>query len=394
MLSAVLVLVAAMAPVPPQDWYTFAPEGKTFRVELPSKPDSTPVRTPTSPTGPLEITSALLKTSDGEYTFHASENRGKVNPATLEDGIRRFAADKQATLGVIKVIAVGGDAGREFEMTARPPTGLVRSKVRWVASGNYLLMLTAAGKPGGALPAGADRFLGSLKIGGANPAVASVDPPKPAASKPKRAEEADAEKDGDRVEIVGEDEAKPKSSEKKSSGPIRVTIGKVPKSAKAYPPEDLIDLKQSFTERSRDGFRDVGPAGSVLVGVRVTYIEHFGGPKIRSVQPIFRSGKNYYYGKIHGQFVPPYRTFIAKPGYAVGGLVTHTGLTLDGFGMVFMKVDGDGLDPTDSYKSPWIGDKEGGGPAEVFSNGGLVVGLQGKSKEEMNGLGLTTFKER
>jgi hypothetical protein len=257
-------------------------------------------------------------------------------------------------------------------------------------------MLTAAGKPGGALPGGSDRFLGSLRVGGANPAVAAVEPPhRPATTgQAKRTEFTDNEKDGDRVEIVGEDNEKTKSNDKKSSGPTRVTIGRAPKSAKAYPSEDLVDLKQSFAERNRDGFRDVGPEGSVLVGVRVTYIERFGGPKIRSVQPIFRSGKNYYAGKIHGQFVPPFKTFVAKPGYAVGGLVTHTGLTVDGFGIVYMKVDGDALDPTDSYKSAWIGDKEGGGPGEVFSNGALVVGLQGKSKEEVNGLGLTTLKER
>jgi hypothetical protein len=60
--------------------------------------------------------------------------------------------------------------------------------------------------------------------------------------------------------------------------------------------------------------------------------------------------------------------------------------------MVFMKVDGDHLDPEDTYNSPWIGDKKGGGPGEVTSTGGLVVGLQGRADREAKALGLTMLK--
>ena len=85
-------------------------------------------------------------------------------------------------------------------------------------------------------------------------------------------------------------------------------------------------------------------------------------------------------------------TVIAWSGYAVGGVVTHTGLTLDGFGVVYMKVDGDRLDPTDTYNSPWIGDKQGGGPGEVMSKGQIIVGIQGRARTEINALGLTALK--
>jgi hypothetical protein len=161
---------------------------------------------------------------------------------------------------------------------------------------------------------------------------------------------------------------------------------------KTYPAEDLQDLPRSYLERERNGFRDLGPAGSVLVGVRVSYIERFGGLKIRSVQPIYRLGGAYYQGRIYGEYVGPFATFVAAPGYAVGGLVTHTGLTVDGFGMVFMKVNGDHLEPDDTYNSPWIGDKKGGGPGGVTSQGDLVVGLQGRAEREVNALGLTILK--
>jgi hypothetical protein len=549
MLTMVLVLAVGIAPA---DWYTFAPEGKNFRIELPSKPDSSSTRPiPNAPGS--ELTVAQLKTSNGVFSIKVSENRGKVDPKTLDDGIRRFATDKKATLGAIKPVTAVGNPGREFEMTEPSGSGLVRSKTRWVASGNSLFMLMVAGTPGAQLPVDADRFLGSLKIGAVNTAVAARETPDAApvaepasgdtvtSTKPpftihfpeeaqtrdqttpgskgvtkqttysckvdgalfsivvtaepelvrkgaeksaldrsradymrvgrlKPANETRLETNGysgvefmtrapgldgkkfvesrvrfyvmdglivtlsavsapemplppeadaffrsfrpgettakdsapEKADVASDDEpkskadagadAKSKTAEKKSAAPSRVVISRMPRGAKPYPNEDLVNLQRSFVERERDGFRDVGPAGSVLVGVRVSYIERFGGPKVRSVQPIFRSGKNYYAGQIHGEVVGPVNMVVAKPGYAVGGLVTHTGLTLDGFGIVFMKVDGDRLDPTDSYKSPWIGDKQGGGPGEVTSRGGLVVGLQGRSGAEVNGLGLTTLK--
>jgi hypothetical protein len=184
----------------------------------------------------------------------------------------------------------------------------------------------------------------------------------------------------------------PKSSSKKSNAPVKVTIGRMPRNARPYADSDIENLSRSFAN-DRDGFRDLGSEGSVLVGVRVTYIERFGGPKVRSVQPIYRSDNNNHYpGLTYGEAIGPVFTVVARPGYAVGGLVTHTGLTVDGFGIVFMKVDGDRLDPSDTYNSPWIGDRKGGSPGEVMSKGGLIVGLQGKAKKELNGLGLTAKK--
>ncbi len=161
---------------------------------------------------------------------------------------------------------------------------------------------------------------------------------------------------------------------------------------KGYPPDRLDHLPAEFPGGNREVFREVGPAGSVLVGVRVSYIMRFGGPKISSVQPIFRSGRTLLEGERHGGLLGKETTAIAKPGYAVGALRTHTGLTVDGFEMVFMRIKGNRLDPTDSYNSPWLGDERGGSPGAVFSKGDMVVGLQGRAREEVNALGLITVK--
>lgn len=410
MLTTILVLAATALQ---QDWYTFEPETKNFRVQLPARPNSTSSRTLNRPSGQAQLTTAQLTTADATYSIQVTENRAPVDPNTLDDGMKQFAAANQSTLWAVTKVTVGGSPGRDFELTARSAQGQNRSKLRWVVSGRSLFMLRVAAKPGRELPNDTDRFLGSLEIGEAKVVVASrpetaAPAPSPAAAMPDRggaqaaappkAEQPAA--DDVTVEVVDsdEDKAKPatdapeKPAPKKSNGPTKLTISRIPKSAKNYPPESLNDLPHSFVQREREGFRDLGPAGSVLVGVRVSYIEHFGGPKISSVQPIYRSGKSHYLGRLYGEIRSPLVTAFAKPGYAVGGLITHTGLTVDGFRMVFMKMDGDHLDPNDTYNSPWLGDLQGGGPGEVMTKGGLIVGLQGRAGNEVNALGLTSLK--
>jgi hypothetical protein len=532
MLTTFLILAVGFAP---QDWYTFAPEGKTFRIDMPKQPNKTSGRSITTNGRKTQLTLAQLTTDNALYLFEVSENSGKIDPKTLDDGLRRTAADNKATIGPIKPIVVNGNPGRECEMIDRGAGGQVKSKVRWVAAGNTLFMITAAGKPGADLPADADRFLGSLKIGvapdvaggrpkteAAGDTVTSAKPPftiqLPAKAQtlnqslpgpkgatkqtnyfckvdgglynaqviaepesvPQGGEKAAIERskadylrsagvaptDESRLETNGfpgvefttkapgpdgkkmvesrvriyvmdgqfviltamspqdaplpasadaffksfrpgsqppapsgvatKDEAKPKAAtkaaERKTVAPAKITTTRIPKNAKSYPEEDLQDLTRTFLGKDRDGFRDVGPAGSVLVGVRVSYIEKFGGPKIGSVQPIFRSGKNLYEGRIHGDVRGPVLAFVAKADYAVGGLSMHTGLGVDGFRIIYMKTDGEHLDPNDSYNSPWIGDEKGGGPGEVMSKGNMIVGLQGRSEADINALGLTGLK--
>jgi hypothetical protein len=157
-------------------------------------------------------------------------------------------------------------------------------------------------------------------------------------------------------------------------------------------PDGLIDLPATFRGGDRDRFHDIAPSGGVLVGARVSYIMRAGGPKISSIQPIYRIGEKLVDGERQGGLLGEETTEVAKPGYAVGGINTHTGLTVDGFEMVFMKIDGDRLDSDDSYTSQWLGDEKGGSPRNVSSNGKIPVGLQGRAGKEVYGLGLIVEK--
>jgi len=145
--------------------------------------------------------------------------------------------------------------------------------------------------------------------------------------------------------------------------------------------------EQSGNERER--FRELAPAGGVLVGARVGYIDAFGGSKVGMIQPIFQAGTAYVAGKPHGKEIPPSIRVTARPGYAVGGINTRTGLLLDAFQFVFMKFRDGQLDPADSYASDWLGDPRGGGDGKASGEGKLVVGIHGRSNgREINMLGV------
>ncbi|RUL82930.1 hypothetical protein [Tautonia sociabilis] len=156
-------------------------------------------------------------------------------------------------------------------------------------------------------------------------------------------------------------------------------------------PEEL-----ATSQGDRLSFREVGPPGGLLVGARVGYVDAFGGGKVGAIRPIYRIGD---------RLVESRRSFgsrdiigagaaVARPGYAVGAIETKAGLLLDAFRFVFMRIDGDGLDPADWYRSDWLGDPGGGGPGAVSGDGKLVIGLIGLSNgREINALGLVVAEE-
>ncbi len=70
---------------------------------------------------------------------------------------------------------------------------------------------------------------------------------------------------------------------------------------------------------------------------------------------------------------------LAKPGYAVGAIVAKSGDLIDGFHVIFMRVDGASLNPADSYKSEWLGSAGGGADLTVAGDGRPVIGIYGST---------------
>jgi hypothetical protein len=138
-------------------------------------------------------------------------------------------------------------------------------------------------------------------------------------------------------------------------------------------------------------FRDIAPAGGVLVGARVGYVDSFGGPKVGSIRPIYQIGSKYVEGELGGNPAAALgeARAVAKPGYIVAGINYRAGLLVDAVQLVFGRVKAGKVDLRDSYLSPWLGDPNGGTLMYVSGEGRFIAGVLGRSNgREINAIGL------
>lgn len=144
-------------------------------------------------------------------------------------------------------------------------------------------------------------------------------------------------------------------------------------------------------------FREEQPQGGLLVGFNIGYGGL--GNSIITVQGIYqgkgKDGKDKdVFGQLHGTDTRKATKDRAKPGYAVGAISVKGGLWVDGFSITYMKVDGDKLDPTDTYDSPWYGNAANPNDLNLISGDGApAIGLIGRQgRRDLNALGLL-FKQ-
>lgn len=134
---------------------------------------------------------------------------------------------------------------------------------------------------------------------------------------------------------------------------------------------------------------DLGKAPSLLIGLRVTIV---GNPSItKSAQAVLLTNGVRADGTVYGDPVPPVKEVVAKPGYAVGGLIssgTDGTARMRGFKLIFMRIAGTSLDPRDAYESPWIGDKGAGAEVKLAGDGSYVVGIHVRSATDLDAFGL------
>ena len=135
-------------------------------------------------------------------------------------------------------------------------------------------------------------------------------------------------------------------------------------------------------------FIDLAEARSALVGFKCTLFEYAAKPCIKSIQPIYQGAKGPpVESRSYGQPTGVAKSILAKPGYAVGGIVARGGDKIDGFKVLFMKVTVEGLDTKDKYESEWVGGT-GGFEVTLGGKGRPVVGLHGVSGDDLESFGL------
>ena len=137
-------------------------------------------------------------------------------------------------------------------------------------------------------------------------------------------------------------------------------------------------------------FADKGDGTGVLVGLEYGLMTWAGHPIVKAVRPVFRTPEGPKAGEWHGQ-TGGYRAVLARPGYAVGGMTTRSGMRVDGFQLTFMRVRGGRLDPKDSYQGPWVGGR-GGELAEHGGTGNPIIGVHGRHGSDLDALGLVELK--
>jgi hypothetical protein len=133
-------------------------------------------------------------------------------------------------------------------------------------------------------------------------------------------------------------------------------------------------------------FDEVGPPGTRLVGFHLV-----DGGAINVLQPIYRGPGGAVAGVSHGGNPGTAVDVVAKDGYAVGAVVVRSGDWIDALRVVFMRVRGKRLDPSDSYESPWYGGS-GGGETKLGGDGSPVVGVFGASGDFIDSIGLNLEK--
>jgi hypothetical protein len=196
------------------------------------------------------------------------------------------------------------------------------------------------------------------------------------------------------IEIPAENERKPESQRNNTS--IYKTI--------RYAIEHRgVRRTRSIGNDSGGAFEALNGEGGILVAIKLTAVK-FGrngeSRAVASLQPEFVTSRGYAKGQVYGTPQETGLRFLAKAGYAVGAIKINstpagagTKSRIVGIRVTFMRIDGQRLNPKDSYTSstfPLDYSVPRGAP-ELGGNGNLVVGLSGSASDEgLHSLGLLT----
>jgi hypothetical protein len=134
-------------------------------------------------------------------------------------------------------------------------------------------------------------------------------------------------------------------------------------------------------------FRDIVPADRKLLGFGVV-CDH---EVIRGIRPLYGTTREAQ-GKLYGTETGEVTSIVAKSGYAVGAISASTGSAVDGFSIIFMRIDGDRLDPGKCYASDWIGG-HGGTETKIGGSGQPVVGIHGAVGGRLDSIGLILARD-
>jgi hypothetical protein len=151
-----------------------------------------------------------------------------------------------------------------------------------------------------------------------------------------------------------------------------------------YRSQDII-ASEIRGEKTGTKFKDTSPAGGILIGLRLG-VEN---ESIMNIRPIYQVGSKCSYGERHGPDGGQKYEVVAKPGYALAGIIiTVSGFSVNSLQAIFLRVKTNGeLDMADRYTSDVVG-AEIGIKRRVYAETRPVAEIFGFTQSSLTSIGL------
>jgi hypothetical protein len=193
----------------------------------------------------------------------------------------------------------------------------------------------------------------------------------------------------------GKEKAKPEAGTAASSvhatGKLDQAIAE--KIAAAVKAQSYTKTISSSVERGQKGWVEALPEGAVLVGFE--FMQPNGKTSgIRSLRPYYMTSQAVLAGKDRGKMETVTEKVLARPGFAVAGLLSSGGKSA--LQVIFMKLDPQtgtfDTNPNNVYKSQWFGAKSREKPVQIGGEGHLVIGIYGETGSDCDSIGLVEMQ--
>lgn len=131
----------------------------------------------------------------------------------------------------------------------------------------------------------------------------------------------------------------------------------------------------SFGEK----WTDIPEQGGILTGLDIGLNPNDGS--LITVQAYYTTQRGEVAGKLFGVATPVATKLRAKPGYAIGAMTMREGYGIGGIVVKFMQMQGDTLNPAQSYDSEYVGGRLGDNE-DLDVSGEPIVGIHGCLKRD------------
>jgi hypothetical protein len=130
-------------------------------------------------------------------------------------------------------------------------------------------------------------------------------------------------------------------------------------------------------------YQVLGSTNEPVIGFRVTTADWGGKSIVRNLQPVYPSDNS----------VVTRSMVVARPGYAVGGVIVDGDDHVTAMRVVFMRIQPHSLSVKDAYESDWIGQPTGDPTNLLGGRGQFVIGIYGRKGMNVDALGLILMAE-